>query len=207
MNLKNSGSRLLYCLLGWGTVGIVYHFTEQVTDRAVMLSPSFIDNRIPFSANSVWLYFSFFIFIPIGYLFSANSRAKPLMFSMQLCAVFSGVIYMLFPTTMSYPAAPCLSFSEQALCDLVRIDSPQNLLPSLHVSLTLVVLNALWMNNKKWHTAAYLLWAIAICASVLILKRHLLIDVVAGAITAVIAVYFVHFVQTVIHRLGEKSSE
>lgn len=195
MNFKNILLRLLYCLIGWGTVGIVYNFTGKISEYATLLSPGWFDNAVAYNTHAIWAYLSFFLFIPLGYLFSANGRARPLMLAMIVCALVSGAVYLMYPTTMHYPVVECISASERALCDLMSVDSPQNLLPSLHVSLTLVVLNALWSQQHKFCTAIYLLWAIAICFSVLVLKRHLFIDVVTGAFTAIAALYIARLIQ------------
>lgn len=120
-----------------------------------VLTPNFIDNALHFSVNAIWFYLSFFIFIPIGYLFCPQERVRPLMYAMQLCALVSGCIYLLFPTTMVYTSFADLSFARRALSSLIDIDSPQNLLPSLHVSLTLIVLTALWSKQQKYRTALY----------------------------------------------------
>lgn len=201
MRVKEILLRLLCCLIGWGTVGIIYSYTGQASQTATILTPSFIDNLFSFSVNSIWLYLSFFIFIPLGYLLCQTENMRPLMVAMQLCALISGCVYLLFPTTMVYTNFADVSLASRTLSALINIDSPQNLLPSLHVSLTLVVLVALWSKQHKYRTAFYLLWAIAICLSVLMLKRHLFIDVVTGAITAFSALWIVHIAR---HRLWRK---
>lgn len=195
--------RLTYCLIGWGTVGIVYNYTGQIIENANILSPSAVDNIVPFSPHAVWFYLSFFLFIPLGYFCSPIKRARLLMFAMQLCALVSGTVYLLYPTTMLYHEYDLTTFSGHALSALINIDSPQNLLPSLHVSLTLVVLNALWSVKYKFRTLTYCLWAAAICVSVLVLKRHLFIDVVTGAVTACCALWVVHAAK---YRLERKRS-
>ena len=204
MNIKSLLTRLLCCLVGWGTVGIAYHYTGQFTGNAVLLTPSYIDSIFYFSADALWFYLSFFLFIPIGYFFCPLSRVRPLMYMMQLCALGSGIIHFLFPTTMYYPAFADVSLSTQILTVLIGIDSPQNLLPSLHVSLTLVALKALWSTQQKYLTTLYLIWAIAICISVLILKRHLFIDVITGTLMALVAILTIQFIQ---YRIGEKHHE
>lgn len=204
MNIKSLLIRLLCCLAGWGTVGIVYHSTGQFTGNAALLAPSFIDSLFHFSADALWFYLSFFLFIPVGYLFCPLPRVRSLMYMMQLCALASGVIYFIYPTTMEYPTFTEVSLSTQILTTLISIDSPQNLLPSLHVSLTLVVLKALWSTQRKCLTALYLIWAIAICVSVLILKRHLFIDVVTGALMALVAILTIQFIQ---HHIGKSPHE
>ncbi|HEC8324242.1 TPA: phosphatase PAP2 family protein [Providencia rettgeri] len=200
MSSKELFTRFIYCLLGWGAVGIVYQYTGQVTGQAHILSPSEIDNAVPFSPDAIWLYLSFFLFIPLGYFLSPLRKARSLMYAMQLCALVSGAVYLRYPTTMLYHDYDLSTLSGRALSALINIDSPQNLLPSLHVSLTLVVLNALWSTQQKFRTLFYSLWAIAICASVLVLKRHLFIDVVTGALTACGALVIVHTAKFVLKR-------
>lgn len=192
MNIKILFTRLLYCVIGWGTVGIVYSYTGQANDKAHILTPSTVDNAILFAPEAIWLYLSFFVFIPLGYLCCRIERVRPLMVAMQLCALISGVVYLLYPTTMLYHDYDLSTLSGRALSALINIDSPQNLLPSLHVSLTLVVLNALWSTQQKCRTLFYSLWAISICISVLVLKRHLFIDVVTGTATACGALLLVY---------------
>ncbi|MGG4608465.1 phosphatase PAP2 family protein [Providencia sp. Me31A] len=184
MNSKTLFTRLLCCLIGWGTVGVVYNYTGRPTDKAHVLAPSMVDNAFFFAPEAIWFYLSFFVFIPLGYLCCRKERVRPLMVAMQLCALISGAIYLLYPTTMLYHDYDVSTLSGRALSVLINIDSPQNLLPSLHVSLTLIVLNALWSTQQKFHTLLYSLWAIAICVSVLVLKRHLFIDIVTGTATA-----------------------
>ena len=200
MNSRELFTRFIYCLLGWGTVGIVYQYTGQVTGQAHVLSPSELDNAVPFSPDAIWLYLSFFLFIPLGYFLSPLKKAYSLMYAMQLCALVSGAVYLWYPTTMLYHDYDLLALSGQALSALINIDSPQNLLPSLHVSLTLIVLNALWSIQQKFRTVLAVIWAIAICTSVLVLTRHLVIDVVTGALTACGALLIVHTAKFVLKR-------
>lgn len=203
MNSKILFTRLLYCLIGWGTVGIVYNYTGKANDKAHILTPSTVDNAFLFAPEAIWFYLSFFVFIPLGYFCCRIERVRPLMVAMQLCALISGAVYLLYPTTMLYHDYDLSTISGRALSALINIDSPQNLLPSLHVSLTLVVLNALWSVKYKFRTLFYCLWATAICVSVLVLKRHLFIDVVTGAVTACCALWVVHAAK---YRLERKRS-
>lgn len=66
MNNRELFTRFIYCLLGWGTVGIVYQYTGQVTGQAHILLPSELDNAVPFSPDAIWLYLSFFCLSHLG---------------------------------------------------------------------------------------------------------------------------------------------
>ncbi|MEI9535137.1 phosphatase PAP2 family protein [Moellerella wisconsensis] len=187
--------RILCGMIGWGTVGIIYQFTGQFSEHATKLMPSWLDKNIAYSVQGIWLYLSFFLFIPCGYLLAERNKIVPLMLSMQLCALLSGIIYLLFPTTMDYPNTLEHGLAQQLVLQLVAIDTQQNLLPSLHVSLTLLVLYALWSKTHKIRTAGYFVWALLICFSVIQLRRHLVIDVISGIITATMAWYVVDNIQ------------
>lgn len=58
--MSNSLLRLKQMLLGWGTVGVIYNFSDYLQGEGYQLTPSIIDNWISFSPSAVWLYLSFF---------------------------------------------------------------------------------------------------------------------------------------------------
>ena len=59
-----------------------------------------------------------------------------------------------------------------------------NGLPSLHVAFALSCAWVLSPRISTWFRPALWLWAIAICASTLLVKQHYLIDVATGALLA-----------------------
>lgn len=58
--MSNLLLRLKQMLLGWGTVGVIYNFSDYLQGEGYQLTPSVIDNLIAFSPSAVWLYLSFF---------------------------------------------------------------------------------------------------------------------------------------------------
>ena len=184
--------RVGHLLLGWGCVGFVYSLTGHIYSSAHIISPTVIDDAIGYLPNSVWLYLSFFLFIPCGYLLSNADKVKPLMWQMILCAVLSGTVYLIYPTTAEFPQNIGSGLTQQALAGLLQVDTSQNMLPSLHVSLTLISLVALWRQGKLALNLLWVCWALVIIFSVLMLKRHLFIDVVAVMMCAWIAITVVH---------------
>ncbi|HEQ1858293.1 TPA: phosphatase PAP2 family protein [Providencia alcalifaciens] len=180
--------RVGYLLLGWGCVGFIYSLTGHIYSSAHVISPTLIDDAIGYSPNAIWLYLSFFLFIPCGYLLSHAEKVKPLMWQMILCAVLSGTVYLIYPTTAEFPQYIGSWLTQQALAGLLQVDTSQNMLPSLHVSLTLIAWWALCRKGQFLRNLLWLLWALMIIFSVLMLKRHLFIDVVGGAACAWIAI-------------------
>ncbi|MDX6917440.1 phosphatase PAP2 family protein [Pectobacterium carotovorum] len=179
--------RLKALLFGWGTVGVVYQLSAQFQRPGTVLPTSFVDEWIPFSPSAIWLYLSFFIIVPLSYLSCPIARLAGLRRATQLTALVAGVVYLMFPTTMVYPLVVGDDFSTRVLQLLLRIDSPQNCLPSLHIALTVLAVWAMSDGQQKVKTGLYLLWGAAIAFSILQLRRHLFIDLVTGAMLAGIA--------------------
>ncbi|GKW17906.1 acid phosphatase [Pectobacterium carotovorum subsp. carotovorum] len=176
--------RLKALLFGWGTVGVVYQLSAQFQGQGTVLPTSLVDEWISFSASAIWLYLSFFIIVPLSYLSCPMARLAGLRQATQLTAVMAGVVYLIFPTTMVYPQVVGDDLSTHALQLLLRIDSPQNCLPSLHMALTVLAVWAMSDGQQKVKTGFYLLWGVAIAFSILQLRRHLFIDLVTGAMLA-----------------------
>ncbi|OTA16894.1 inositol phosphorylceramide synthase [Xenorhabdus vietnamensis] len=186
--IERLGYRLWCCLLGWGTVGVIYHFTANyyLNDQVTILQLSVIDEWIAFSSNGVWFYLSFFLLIPLAYLFCPLSRVRWLMLAMQGCALFSGLIYLLYPTTLDYPSITGDKITDRILAYLITIDSSQNCLPSLHASLTALSVYALWQGKQRFWQLLWLTWGMLIGFSIIQLRRHLFTDLMAGISTAIV---------------------
>lgn len=176
--------RLKALLFGWGTVGLVYQLSAQFQGQGTVLSPSMVDEWVLFSASAIWLYLSFFIIIPLSYLSCPITRLTGLRRATQFTALIAGAVYLIFPTTMVYPQVIGDDLSARLLQLLQRIDSLQNCLPSLHMALTVLAIWAMSDSQQKVKTGLCLLWGGAIAFSILQLRRHLLIDLVTGAMLA-----------------------
>ena len=124
-----------------------------------MLPLSALDRAIPFNPAAIWLYLSFFLIVPAGYLLAPLQRIKWLTLAMQLTALGAGAVYLLWPTTMAYPQNEGVGISAQLLAALTQVDSPQNCLPSLHMALTVLAVWALSDGERKVRTALWMLWA------------------------------------------------
>jgi len=173
--------RLLAMLVGWGSVGVIYTFSDRWQGPGRVMHAGLIDRMIPFSPDAIWLYLSFFLLIPAGYLFCRREKLRWLTASMILTALVCGAVYLLWPTTLVYPHDGGLGLSSQLLAKLAAADSTQNCLPSLHMALSLLAVWALYRQDRPARSALLLLWGALIAVSILQLRRHLFIDLVSGA--------------------------
>lgn len=180
--------RLWYMLIGWGSVGLIYSLTSsQDQISATMLTPSALDNWFEFDPSAIWIYLSFFVLVPLAYFLCPQQRLIWLARAMQLSALGAGLIFMLWPTTMQFPEVTQNTFSASALKILIRYDSLQNCLPSLHVTLTILAVWAVWQKPHPVRNWIIALWALAITISILQLHRHQFVDALGGVILALCA--------------------
>jgi len=170
--------RLLYLLAGWGSVGTAYTFGAQYAAGARPVPELALDAAFGHLPGAIWVYLSFFLFIPYAYARAPAARLPWLMLAMQGCAVVAAIAFALWPTTAgSVPAhaTPMLRW-------LASMDSPANCLPSLHGALSLLCAWALLQDERPLHSALMLAWAGLICWSAIALRRHLVFDLGAGIV-------------------------
>lgn len=178
--MNNALFRLKHMLLGWGCVGLIYNTADRWQGVGQVLQPGPIDQLIPFDPAGVWLYLSFFLLIPAAYFASPEKRLLWLRTAFQLAALTAGAIFLAWPTTLNYPAAPGSSLSSTLLAALSQVDSVQNCFPSLHMALTVLAIWALHDEQRPAKNALFWLWGLGIAFSIIQLRRHLFIDLAAG---------------------------
>ncbi|WP_059412911.1 phosphatase PAP2 family protein [Cupriavidus basilensis] len=178
--------RLRAMALGWGTVGIVYTTAALAQGSGTAIPETALDRLIPFDPRGIWLYLSFFALIPFAYLRAEALRLPWLARSMQLSAIVSGVVFVLYPTTLSYPLFDDASIPTRLLRLLIAGDSSQNCLPSLHAALTYLSVWALADARRPWQSALAALWGLAIACAMVQTRRHLALDTSAGLLVALV---------------------
>jgi membrane-associated phospholipid phosphatase len=183
--------RMAQMIIGWGSVGLVYFSLGWREVDSIILPELWLDKQIAFTPYGIWLYLSFFILIPYAYATVAPQRLLRLRYAMQLCALFSGMVFLFLPSELSYPDIVGEGISVQLLKFLIANDSPQNCLPSLHAALSFTCVMSLWNKNKLKKSVIIVLIGIAICISIIQLRRHLSIDVSAGLLVGLVAYFMV----------------
>ncbi|MGV0986122.1 MAG: phosphatase PAP2 family protein [Limnohabitans sp.] len=185
---ENLLMRMRELTLGWGFVGLIYQLSRSLQGTGTLIQETALDRYIPYDPNAIWWYIAFFAYIPWAYLSVELSRLPWLRQSMQVCAAICGLIYLLWPTTVPSPVLPPALSNETAGMTLLRwlqqMDTPQNCLPSLHAALTVLCGWALLGKQTAWRYAQSLLAVLiglAICLSIIQLRRHLMADLVTGA--------------------------
>lgn len=180
--------RLWYMFTGWGSIALVYGVTSSQDQSAgIMLKPSAIDLWFDFNPDSLWIYLSFFLLVPLAFLYCQRQYLLWFTRAMQLSALGAGIVFIIFPTTMLFPPVTQTGFNADMLRLLIRYDSLLNCLPSLHVTLTVLAVWALWSKTHLIRNLLLAAWGVAITISILQLYRHQFVDAVAGTMLACLA--------------------
>lgn len=98
---------------------------------------------------------------------------------MAACIVAATLVYALLPAQLGYAPADAGAWSAWARFTQ-GVAGRYNLLPSLHVALSLVTVRSLWPLVAHRLRATLLLWWLLLVASVLLTHQHHVLDVVAG---------------------------
>ncbi len=148
-----------------------------------------LDRITPFLPCSVLVYYFSFLYFAIVFLWIARrNRALAYRFfaadllAKTICLPF----FLLLPTTNVRPVVAGGSLWLDMVRLLYRMDAPTNLFPSIHCLLSWLC----WLGVRDAPESttgmkrAALLTAIAICASTLMTKQHVIIDVFGGIAAA-----------------------
>jgi hypothetical protein len=107
--------------------------------------------------------------------------------------IFCGVIFILLPAKLGFERIiPDDPFYGKLYTNLFSVDLPHNMVPSLHVVFSALILWAASDDPRpKSVKAIFMGWLALICVSTLLVHQHHLLDVVTGLL---VAVMFRHFI-------------
>jgi len=153
---------------------------------ATVLQPTRVEQLIPFMPNTVYLYESIWLLIPIA-PWLMKTKSELIQYSKGLLLMSGiGCCFFFFYPTMS-PRPINIQDANMFYRKLVAIDSQLNALPSLHAAYAVFhaacchVTFAAGANHKVLQ-AIFWTWALAILFSTLLTRQHVVIDLVAGAV-------------------------
>lgn len=149
-----------------------------------------LDDLIPFNEWFAIPYFLWFAAFPGSLLFFLLLDKRDFY---DLCIVIFGgaiicfTVYLLWPNGLQLRPEQVNDNLPSRLLQLIwLVDAPNNVLPSLHVSISCAIALVSWRSAKlQPHPAARLLVAalmLLICISTVFVKQHSVLDVLAGAV-------------------------
>jgi len=141
------------------------------------------ERAIPFHVAAFVPYYSVFL-LPFVVPFGARDTAAVRIWGwrMAACITAAGAVFVVLPADLGYPPPPITPLLHEAT---LLVAGRHNLVPSLHVALTLVCVSTAAPGlASKWRLYLYA-WAVLLVASTLVTHQHHVLDVVTGAILAI----------------------
>lgn len=158
------------------------------------------DIKTPFIPSAIIIYFGCYAFWVIGIFVAYKVKNKKIPYdfvlSLLICHIICFMIYLIMPTTTNI--RPDLSNYEgknifMLICKLCfKSDTPYNLFPSMHVTVTWFCYIAIRRNKdiSFGYRLFTLLFSFAIFASILLTKQHYVWDI----LPSIILCEFVYFI-------------
>ena len=193
----------LKLLSGWLIYFALYFITENLIPvSACHVVHSAVDDMIPFNEYFLIFYCSWYalIVVSLGYFLLYDiQKFKELQVFIMITQAVAMAVYIIYPSVQMM--RPDVMPNSNFLCDLMSFiyafDTPTGVCPSLHVAYSLGIATV-WCKYRrapKWWKAVVVVQVIMICISVMFVKQHSFIDVMAAiplGILAYILVYGKH---------------
>lgn len=185
---------MLYCLFY-----IPAFFTLERVSVPIFEAQCALDRAIPFIPVFVFPYFTWHLLFPgllIYFMFKSRNDFMHLSINMFTGMTIALLIYAVLPSSIDLrPAVLGNSISEKICAVLYAMDTPTNVLPSIHVSSTVSIILAVRVseslkNRRAVKTVIYIVSALIILSTMFI-KQHSIYDVVSGAALSIVLWYII----------------
>ena len=167
--------------------------TAVITHKFDFLTP--YDMAIPFMPEFIWVYHSLIPAIVFTMMLLVRSRPVFLntFWACLVAALVLNISYVVFPSFYPRIDFEVTNISEAIVEWTRQIDGANNTFPSGHVTfawlLFLGAVKSITARKLPSLKRLYLLWAIGVSLSTLVLKQHYIIDVVSGISLAYASFY------------------
>lgn len=135
---------------------------------------------IPLLPEALLIYISIHVLFLLPLWALNSARMACLGRAMLSATLAAGLVFLLLPAQLGYSRVEPRSWLNPVYELLYLLDRPHNLVPSLHVVLSTLVLLFLARDAGKRLRFVYGLWWLLMSASVVLTHQHHLLDVAAG---------------------------
>ena len=173
----------------------VYWFIQDFIDSSKVDYLIPLDNAIPFLPEFAWIYHTLAlgIFVVMVLLIQDKKLFMRTFWACILAAALMSVIHMIWPAIYPRQEFIANSLSEWLVKFTRQIDGASNTFPSGHVAFSwlmfIAVSKAKISKINRGMVSLFLLWALGVSLSTLVIKQHFVADVFSGIATAFISFY------------------
>lgn len=140
--------------------------------------------RIPLIPGFIYPYLSIFLLFLLPPFALPVPALRRLASHIAVATILGGIAFLLFPTRLGFTPYPTPDQLPVLYRLLVDIDLPYNLCPSLHVTYATLTILAIRPSSPGWAQPLLLVWLGLMCASVVLVHQHHLLDILCGVLLA-----------------------
>jgi membrane-associated phospholipid phosphatase len=162
---------------------VVYFGTNWITSRRRGNYQLFFDWElaIPFLPGMIYIYASLLLLLLLPALALTRRQLPALARAMVITLFSAAVVYLLLPADLGFERPEYVPGYNGVYQALYALELPHNLVPSLHIaSSTLLIATLLHNSSSVWVRLGLYSWGLLICASVLLVHQHHVLDVISG---------------------------
>ncbi len=162
---------------------------NDALDRGYLDMSSEADALVPLVPASVIIYVAAYAFWGVSFYVicrSGRRRAARLVMAQALACLVCGIVFLLIPTAVERPAVTDSSLAAGLLRLIYEADTPVNLFPSMHCTASWLCWAGIRDDGRcpARVKAGQLIFALAVCASTVLTKQHVLADILPGIVLA-----------------------
>ncbi|MDO4648615.1 MAG: 2-oxo acid dehydrogenase subunit E2 [Eubacteriales bacterium] len=186
--MKKTNYKHAWYLLGWVWYFAMYLITERfIPESRCHVVHSVVDDWIPFNEHFVIIYTFWYLLVAgsLAYFFFKDAKSFiALQKFIITCQVIAMIVYILWPSVqyLRPEVMPRENIFASLLQYIYSVDTPTGVCPSLHVAFSIGIAST-WLKKKdarKGLKIFVVIAAILISLSVLFVKQHSFVDVVAA---------------------------
>jgi membrane-associated phospholipid phosphatase len=156
------------------------------------------ETRIPLIPWMIWPYLTLFTLFSVPLVQMTSDEMHRLTLQSTIPLLTAGVCFVVIPSRIGFPPTEIDELHRPVFDLLWAVDNPRNLVPSLHIAFSTLIL----LGSRQVTIAPlrpfYLAWLIVMVCAVILVHQHHIIDVVTGIAVAMIAraVFLLQPIQT-----------
>ena len=143
------------------------------------------ERGIPLIPHMIWFYLSLYSVFLLPLVHFDETRLARLSRQSVLTILVAGLVFLVLPARSGFPASEINGQVATVFKTLHSLDSPYNLVPSLHVAFAVLLLQACRETAGRLLAMVYLIWLALLAASTVLVHQHHILDVVSGMVLAI----------------------
>lgn len=144
------------------------------------------ERDIPLIPWMIWPYLTLFSLFLLPLFHMSVKQISVLSSQSTATLVIAGAIFLLVPTHSGFAPTNVEELYQPLFALLAKVDTPHNLVPSLHVTFSALILLGCAREASPPLAWAYVFWLLVMSMSTVLVHQHHIFDVISGMALALL---------------------